>query len=127
MSISFIKPNRDRLSSYVSIGASLIIISLLDVLSYTFFDFNITGFLPDNASYFAPLLIGVIGLYFIRIEFSGNKILDRINTNFNSSNYNAALTLLVIFALIKFVPPVLNWFLFDADFLGDSKDDCTSG
>ena len=62
----------------------------------------------------------------IRIEFSGNKFLDKINTNFNSSNFNAILTLLVIFALIKYIPPLLNWFIFDADFLGNTKEDCTS-
>ena len=127
MNINLIKPNKEKLTSFVSFGASLIIISLLDILFNTFFDFNITGFLPDKASYLAPLIIGSVGLYLIRIEFSGNKILDQINTNFNSSNINAILTLLVIFALIKFIPPVLNWFIFDADFLGNSKEDCTSG
>ena len=127
MNINLIKPNKEKLTSFVSFGASLIIISLLDILFNTFFDFNITGFLPDKASYLAPLIIGSVGLYLIRIEFSGNKILDQINTNFNSSNINAILTLLVVFALIKFIPPVLNWFIFDADFLGNSKEDCTSG
>ena len=127
MNINLIKPNKEKLTSFVSFGASLIIISLLDILFNTFFDFNITGFLPDKASYLAPLIIGSVGLYLIRIEFSGNKILDQINTNFNSSNINAILTLLVIFALIKFIPPVLNWFIFDADFLGNTKEDCTSG
>ena len=127
MNINLIKPNKEKLTSFVSFGASLIIISLLDILFNTFFDFNITGFLPDKASYLAPLIIGTVGLYLIRIEFSGNKILDQINTNFNSSNINAILTLLVIFAFIKFIPPVLNWFIFDADFLGNTKEDCTSG
>ena len=127
MNISFIKPNKEKLTSFVTLGTSLILISFLDIIFNTFFEFNITGFLPDKVSYLAPLIIGVIGLYFIRIEFSGNKALDKINTNFNSSNINAALTLLVIFALIKFIPPVLNWFVFDADFLGNSKEDCTSG
>ena len=127
MNINLIKPNKEKLTSFVSFGASLIIISLLDILFNTFFDFNITGFLPDKASYLAPLIIGTVGLYLIRIEFSGNKILDQINTNFNSSNINAILTLLVVFALIKFIPPVLNWFIFDADFLGNTKEDCTSG
>ncbi len=127
MNINFIKPSKEKLTSFVSFGTSLIIISLLDILFYTFFNFNITGFLPDKASYLAPLIIGTVGLYLIRIEFSGNKILDQINTNFNSSNINAILTLLVIFAFIKFIPPVLNWFIFDADFLGNTKEDCTSG
>ena len=36
---------------------------------------------------------------------------------FNTSNsfYN----------LIKSIPPLLNWFILDANFLGNSKDDCT--
>ena len=127
MNINLIKPNKEKLTSFVSFGATLIIISLLDILFNTFFDLNITGFLPDKVSYLAPLIIGSVGLYLIRIEFSGNKILDQINTNFNSSNINAILTLLVVFALIKFIPPVLNWFIFDADFLGNTKEDCTSG
>ena len=87
---------------------------------------NFTGFLPSKLSFFAPLIFGSLGLYLIRIEFSGNKFLDKINTNFNSSNFNAILTLLVIFALIKYIPPLLNWFIFDADFVGNTKEDCTS-
>ena len=88
---------------------------------------NFTSFLPTKLSYFHPLLLGTIGLYLIRIEFSGNKLLDKINTNFNSNNFNAILTLLVIFALVKYIPPLLNWFIFDADFAGNAKEDCTSG
>ncbi len=126
MNTNFIKPNKEKLTSFLSLGVSLIIISLLDILFNTFFDYNITGFLPEKVSYLAPFFIGVVGLYFIRIEFSGNRILDQINTNFNSSNINAILTLLVIFALIKFIPPILNWFIFDANFLGNTKEDCTS-
>ena len=83
--------------------------------------------MPSKLSFFAPLILGVIGFYLIRIEFSGNKLLDKINANFNSSNFNAILTLLVIFTLIKYIPPLLNWFIFDADFVGTTKEDCTSG
>ena len=42
-----------------------------------------------------------------------------------SSNFNAILTLLITFTLIKFIPPLLNWFIFDANFLGNTKEDCT--
>ncbi len=126
MNIKFIKPNKEKLTSFVGLGGSLIILSLLDIISNTFFNLNITGFLPEKANYLAPFVFGVVGLYFIRIEFSGNKFLDKVNTNFNSSNINAVLTVLVIFALIKFVPPVLNWLIFDANFLGNTKEDCTS-
>ena len=121
-----IKPNKENLTSFVSLGIIFISISLIDILAYTFLNINFTGFLPSKLSFFAPLIFGSLGLYLIRIEFSGNKFLDKINTNFNSSNFNAILTLLVIFALIKYIPPLLNWFIFDADFLGNTKEDCTS-
>ena len=122
-----IKPNKENLTSYVTLGVIFIIISFFDVLLNTFIDFNLTNFLPNRLSYFAPLIFGVLGLYFIRIEYSGNKLLDKININFNSNNFNAFLTLLVIFSLIKYIPPLLNWFFFDANFIGNSKEDCTSG
>ncbi len=120
-----IKPNKENLTSFVTLGGFLVFISFFDVLINTFLNLNFTSFLPSKLSYFAPLIIGTIGLYFIRIEFSGNKLLDKINTNFNSNNFNAVLTLIVIFALIKYIPPVLNWFFFDANFVGNTKEDCT--
>ena len=33
----------------------------------------------------------MIGLHLIRIEFSGIKILDELNKNINTNNFNAAL------------------------------------
>ena len=120
-----IRPTKENLANFVTIGGFLIFISFLDVLINTFFKINFTSFLPSKLSYFAPLIIGTIGLYFIRIEYSGNRLLDKINTNFNSNNLNAILTLLVIFALIKYIPPILNWFFFDANFAGNTKEDCT--
>ena len=120
-----VKPNKENLTTFVTIGSSLIFIGFLDLFANTFLSINLTNFLPSNLSFLMPLILGTLGLYLIRIEFSGNKTLDKINTNFNSSNFNAILTLLVIFALIKYVPPLLNWFIFDANFLGNSKEDCT--
>jgi len=120
-----LKPSKENLTSFVTFGSFLIFVSFFDVLANTFFNLNFTAFLPSKLSYFAPLIIGTIGLYLIRIEFSGNKLLDKININFNSSNLNAILTLIVIFALIKYIPPVLNWFFFDANFIGNTKEDCT--
>ena len=116
MNINLVKPNKENLNSFVSIGSFLILIGFFDFFINTFFNWNFTDFLPDKLSYFIPLIFGIIGFYLIRIEFSGNKLLDKINNNFNSSNFNAALTLIVIFVLIKFIPPLLNWFIFDADF-----------
>ena len=120
-----IKPTKENLTSFVTIGGFLVFIGFIDVLANTFLNLNFTSFLPNKISYFAPLIIGSIGLYLIRIEFSGNKLLDKINTNFNSNNFNAVLSLIVIFSLIKYIPPVLNWFFFDANFAGSTKDDCT--
>ena len=127
MNIVNFKPNKDNLKSTLPIGIFLISIGLIDIILNSLLNFNLTSFLPEKISFIAPLIFGAIGLYLIRIEFSGNKLLDKINKNFNSSSFNAILTLLVIFALIKYVPPLLNWFIFDADFIGNKKEDCTSG
>jgi general L-amino acid transport system permease protein len=125
--MQFLKPTRENLNTSLSIGIPLIALSFVDFLSNTFLNSNITSFLPSTISYFFPLIIGTLGLYFVRIEFSGIRLLDNFNKNVNSSTFNAALTLLIIFILIKYTPPLLNWLFFDADFAGSSKDDCTSG
>ncbi len=127
MNFNLPKPNKENLTTFVSLGSILIFISFFDVLVNTFLDYNFTSFLPEKLSFFAPLFLGTLGLHLIRIEYSGNKFLDKVNTNFNSNNFNAFLSLIVIFALFKYVPPLLNWFIFDADFLGNQKEDCTSG
>jgi general L-amino acid transport system permease protein len=82
--------------------------------------------LPSNLSYFFPLIAGSIGLYFIRIEYSGIRILDHFNKSVNSTTFNAILTLLIIFTFFKYTPHLLDWLFFDADFIGSSKEDCTS-
>ena len=125
MNINLLKPKKENLTNYVTLGSFFIFISLFDLLTNAFLEWNFTGFLPDKFSYFTPLMFGVLGLYLIRVDFSGNKLLDKINANFNSSNFNAILTLLITFTLIKFIPPLLNWFIFDANFLGNTKEDCT--
>ena len=127
MNLSILKSDKKNLNTFIAAGSALIFIGFIDILLSSFFSTNITAFLPDKLSYLTPLLFGLCGLYLIRIEFSGNKLLDKINTNFNSSNFNALLTLLVIFALIKYIPPLLNWFVFDANFAGNTKEDCTRG
>jgi len=81
--------------------------------------------LPGWLSFFTPLIFSFIGLYYIRIEFSGNRILDNLNKNINSNWFNAILTLLIIFALIQNIPPLLNWLFFDANFVGETKEECT--
>ena len=125
MNLNIMKPNKENLYSYLALGISLLIIGLIDILSNTFLNFNITGLLPSIISYLSPLILGTFGLHFIRIEYSGNKTLDTINKNLNSNNINAILSLIVIFIIIKYVPSLLNWLFFDANFLGSTKEDCT--
>ena len=120
------KPNKENLNSFILLGSFFITLSFLDVLSNTFLKINVTGFLPNTISYFSQLIICVFGMHLIRIEFSGKKILDRINKTINSNLFNSVLTLFIIFVLIKYIPPTLNWFIFDADFAGSTKQDCTS-
>ena len=112
------KPSRDNLNTSLSIGLPLIVLSFIDFFGNTFLNTNITGFLPSTMSYFFPLIVGAVGLYFIRIEYSGIRLLDDFNKSVNSTTFNAILTLLVIFILFKYTPPLLNWLIFDADFAG---------
>ncbi len=119
------KPSKENIKTYVPIGLSLVLLSLLDVFVNAFFNFNLMGFLPYQLSYFLPLILGFIGFYLIRIEFSGVRSLDILNKNINSNNFNALLTLFTIFIIIKSIPPMLDWFILEANFAGNSKDDCT--
>jgi len=124
--IQIFKPSRDNLNTSLSIGLPLIFLAFFDFFGNTFLNTNITEFLPDSLSYFFPLIAGTLGLYLIRIEYSGIRILDNFNKNVNSTTFNAVLTLLIIFVLFKYTPPLLNWLVFDADFIGSAKEDCTS-
>ena len=124
--IKIYKPNRDNLNTSLSIGLPIIALAFIDFFGNTFLNINITGFLPISLSYFFPLIAGAVGLYFIRIEYSGIRILDNFNKNVNSTTFNAVLTLLIIFIFFKYTPPLLNWLIFDADFVGSAKEDCTS-
>ena len=125
MNLNILKPNKENLYAYLALGITLLSIGFIDILSNTFLNFNITSLFPSIISYSSPLILGVLGLHFIRIEYSGKKTLDTINKNLNSNNVNAILSLIVIFILIKYVPSLLNWFIFDANFLGSTKEDCT--
>ncbi len=44
-----------------------------------------------------------------------------------SSPLNTALTLLTLYLLWLTIPPVVQWAIIDADFIGSSRADCTSG
>ena len=125
MNLNILKPKKENLQNYLALGISLLLLGFFDIFSSTFLNLNITEFLPSIISYLSPLILGTLGLYFIRIEHSGNKTLDSINKNLNSSNFNAVMSLVVIFILVKYVPPTLNWAFFDANFVGNTKEDCT--
>ena len=118
-------PTRDKLNLFVSAGTLLFVLGIIDVILNSFFETNITSFLPRWINYFTPLVFSFVGLHCIRIEFSGIGQLDRLNKNINSNWFNAILTSLIIFVLIKNIPPLLNWLFFDADFIGTSKEECS--
>jgi len=118
-------PSRDKLNLFISIGAFLFVLGIIDVILNSFFEINITSVLPRWLNYFTPLIFGFMGLHYIRIEFSGNRTLDSLNKNINSNWFNALLSLLIIFALIQNIPPLLNWLFFDANFVGETKEECT--
>ena len=125
-SLNFLgRPSRDKLNLFISIGTLFFVLGIIDVILNSFFEINITSVLPGWLSFFTPLIFSFIGLYYIRIEFSGNRILDNLNKNINSNWFNAILSLLIIFALIQNIPPLLNWLFFDANFVGETKEECT--
>ena len=75
--LTLLKPNRENLNLYVSLGGVFFALGIIDVT------FNIFGFLPIWISFFVPLALCFLGLHLIRIEFSGNKTLDTLNKNIN--------------------------------------------
>ena len=83
----FAKPSKKNIKTYVPIGLSLVSLSILDVFANAFFNFNLLAFLPSQLSYFLPLILGFIGFYLIRIEFSGVRYLDILNKNINDNLY----------------------------------------
>ena len=123
--INFLKPNNENLNLFLGLGSIFFILSIVDFSLNNFLDKNITFFLPRYINFFTPLIFGVIGLHFFRIEFSGIKKLDILNKNINTSNFNASLSLFIIFLLIFSIPPLLNWFIFDANISGNTKEACT--
>ena len=123
--LNFLKPNRDNIKNYSIIGSFLVLVSLIDVISNAFLKVNLTSFLPGSLTTLFPLIIGLIGLNMMRIDYSGNKTLDLLNKNINTNNFNALLTLLILFSIIKALPQALSWMIFDATISGDSKDACT--
>ena len=125
--INLLKPDNNNLSLFLALGVVFFAIGIFDFYLSNFLNLNITSFLPRVINFFTPLIFAVIGLHFIRIEFSGIKILDNINKNINTSNFNAALSVSIILLIIFALPPLLNWLILDANFTGDTKEACTGG
>ena len=125
--VSFLKPNRENLNLFLVFGIIFFSLGIFDFSLNNFYETNITGFLPSFLSFFTPLIFSMIGLHLIRIEFSGIKILDELNKNINTNNFNAALSISIILLIIFSVAPLLNWFILDATFVGDNKEACTGG
>ena len=123
--LNFLSPDKNNLYTYLYSGIFLISFSIVDVFVNSFFKLNLVFFLPKILSFFLPLILGLIGLHLIRIEYSGLKFLDNLNKNINTNNFNAFLSLLIVFVVIKSLPPLLSWFIIDANIAGDSKDACT--
>ena len=123
--LDFLKPDNKNLILFLSLGILFFGIGVLDFSLNNFYEKNITSFLPAFISFFTPLIFGMIGLHFMRIEFSGIKKLDDLNKNINTSNFNAALSFCIILLLIFSIPHLLNWFILEANFVGDKKEDCT--
>ena len=122
---NFLSINKNNLYRYLYLGAFLFFISIFDVFLNSFYNINLTSFLPRSISFILPLVLGFIGLHFIRIEYSGIRQLDLLNKNINTNSYNAILSLFIIFVIIKSISPVISWMFLDANISGDSKDACT--
>ena len=123
--ITFLKSDRSNIQLVLTIGLFLITISIFDVFLNSFFKINLISFLPSKISFILPLVIGMMGFHLIRIEYSGNRYIDILNKNINTSTFNAFLTLLILFLILKAIPPSLSWMILDANISGDSKDACT--
>ena len=123
--LTFLKSDRSNIQLVLIIGLFLITISIFDVFLNSFFKINLISFLPSKISFILPLVIGMMGFHLIRIEYTGNRYIDILNNNINTSTFNAFLTLLILFLILKAIPPSLSWMILDANISGDSKDACT--
>jgi general L-amino acid transport system permease protein len=121
---NIIKPKTINQNTLVIFGSILVALSFLDVVLLSVFNINLTGS-SSGISFFVPLFIGFIGLYYIRFEHTNYKFINTINKNLNSDWFNSILTLFSVFILLKFIPIILNWFIFDANFVGTTKEECT--
>ncbi len=126
ININVLKPNNANFQTYLYIGSGLIFISIFDVILRSFFNINFSNSLPGILNFFLPLIIGLIGFQMIRLEYSGNRIVDKINQSVNNNTFNAGLTLLIIFLTLLIIPPASNWMIFEATISGDTKEACVA-
>ena len=126
INVNILKPTSTNFQTYLYIGSSLIFISIFDVFLRSFFNLNFSTSLPGILNFFLPLIIGLIGFQMIRLEYSGNRIVDKINQSVNNNTFNAGLTLVIIFLTLLVIPPALNWMIFEATISGDTKEACAA-
>ena len=98
--LNFLQPDKNNLSTYLYTGVFLVALSIFIVFLNSFFNKDLISFLPGTISFFLPLILGFIGLHLIRIDYSGMKFLDKVNKNINTNNFNAFLSLLIVFLII---------------------------
>ena len=77
--MNILKPTSANFQTFLYIGSGLIFISIFDVFLRSFFNLNFLTFLPGIVNTLFPLIIGLIGLQMIRLEYSGNRLVDKIN------------------------------------------------
>ena len=53
--LTFLKPNKEKLNLYMFLGALFFALGIYDITSNSFFDKNVTSFLPTALSFFTPL------------------------------------------------------------------------
>ncbi len=126
ININVLKPTSANFQTYLYIGSGLILISIFDVILRSFFNINFSNSLPGILNFFLPLIIGLVGFQMIRLEYSGNRIVDKINQSVNNNTFNAGLTLLIIFLTLLIIPPASNWMIFEATISGDTKEACVA-
>jgi general L-amino acid transport system permease protein len=107
------------------IGISFISFSLLNIFINSFFNIEILNFLPKIINFFTTFVIGFLGLFLIRSEKSDINFIHLININTNNNNFNGFLTLCILFLILSATPAILNWFIIEANFSGNTKDACT--
>ena len=112
-------------TSSIYLGIFFISLSLIFLIIKSFIGFDFLSFLPTSLKFVFYFGVGLLGMYLIRFEKSEIKLIDIINKNTNSNNTNGLLTLCILFIVIISTPFILNWFILDANFSGNSRDACT--